>query len=397
MNKHLTLINITTASLFMLALGILTSVTLLSIYQLLFLIPLIYYSYQVVQQKNYQLPKSAWWLLAFILVGILSIVFNLSNIPAPGKSFGKLKYFVYGLAGIFVLRNWLSTASDRSKRLLANTFLISILIAAAAAGWSVFGAGLDRARGLTHTMRYGYGSAMILLILLSCLLHRKKIKAWFDARLGLIAFILGFVGMYITYTRGALLGFICGLPLVIYFYRKQWGYIVGALALAGALTLGGFYLFGSGQYESRFLVSKNNASDYIRRNLWRSAWIATQEKPLLGHGIGNFHSQLMRIKTAHQLDTMGLDDTHAHNLYLETSAGTGLVGLILFLGWIISWGLELLKRPGVMRAALIPMGAAWLISSCFEVTLDANNASMILFLYALSIASDGSRTESKPL
>ncbi len=374
----------TTAALFFLAAGILTSVSILSIYQILFAIPLAYFIFLAIKEKNIQLPKSAWFLLAFAVVAGLSLVINFDLVPRPSKNFGRIKYFLYGIGGIFVLRVWLNEASDQLKKNLVRVFLFSMIVAGLYCCWEFFFSGKARVKSLTDTMRYGYGSAMILLSLLSALLHREKIKHWFDFKMGAVAFVLGFVGMYLTYTRGGLLGFLCGIPFVLYFYKPKLGLTLGGLAVLGVLGLGSIYLFGSGQYESRFLTNKNNPSDVIRRSQWQAAIIATKEKPILGWGLSNFHSQLKRIKTDYDLDAKEYHDAHSHNLFLEVASGTGLVGLALFLGWLIAWAAEAFKHGGMTRALVIPFGVALVVSSQFEVTFDANNASMIFFLYAVS-------------
>jgi O-antigen ligase len=375
---------VTSAALFFLAAGIFTSVSILSAYQILFTLSVIYFTYLAVKDKNLQLPKSAYWLLAFTLVALLSLIINFDLIPKPSKNFGRLKYFIYGVGGIFVLRYWLETASDKAKSILINVFFLSIIVAGA---YSFFSIRSDsRAKGLTDTMRYGYGSAMMLLTLLSAILHKDKLGKWFNWKIAIPVFIIGFLGMYLTYTRGALLGFLCGLPFVLYFFNKKLGYVLGGLAVLGVLGLVGIYLFGSGQSNSRFLVNKNNSSDVIRRSQWKAAMIATQEKPVLGWGLSNFHSQLKRIKTDYDLDAKDYNDAHSHNLFLEIASGTGLIGLFLFLGWVLSWAWESFKAGGLTRALVVPFGVAFVVSSQFEVTFDANNASMIFFLYALSAA-----------
>jgi O-antigen ligase len=382
---HMT--KVTSAALFFLAAGIFTSVSILSLYQILFAIPLAYYTYLAIKEKTFKLPVSAWFLLAFTLIALLSLVINFDLLPRPSKNFGRLKYFLFGGLGIFVMRAWLSEATEKTKKILIHTFLLSIAGAGFYASFDFITANTGRAKGLTDTMRYGYGSAMALLTLLSALLHQEKIKSWFNWKLALAVFLMGFLGMYLTYTRGALLGFLCGLPFVFYFYRSKLGLILGGLAALAVVSLGSIYLFGSGQYESRYLVSKNNTSDVIRRSQWKAALIATKEKPILGWGLSNFHSQLKRIKNDYDLDAKDYNDAHSHNLFLEISSGTGLIGLILFLGWLISWATEAMKAGGLTRALVVPFGAALVVSSQFEVTLDANNASMIFFLYALSCAS----------
>lgn len=380
------MIRLTHASLFFLAAGILTSVTVLSGYQVLFVVPLFYYSFLAFKNKDFAVPKSAWWLLAFFFVALLSLVMNLDIIPKPSKNFGRLKYYLYGFGGIYVFRVWLRDASDQAKKVLTNVFLVSIIAAGLYAGWQ-FVNKVPRVKGFTDTMRYGYGSAMLLLTLLSAILHREKIKDWFDYRIGIAAFVIGVFGMYITYTRGALLGFLCGLPFVLFFFRKKWGLMMGGAALLVVMTLGGFYLFGTSNTGSRFLINKSNNSDQIRRSQWQAAVIAIKERPLLGWGLSNFHSQLKRIKDTYDLEKKDYNDAHSHNLFLEVASGTGLVGLFIFLGWLLSWAYESYRAGGLNRALVIPFGVAFMISSQFEVTFDANNASMIFFLYAMSTAT----------
>jgi O-antigen ligase len=377
---------VTSAALFFLAAGIFTSVTILSAYQILFSLSLLYFSFIAFKEKTIYLPKSAYWLIAFTIVALLSLVINFDLIPKPSKNFGRLKYFIFGVGGIFVLRAWLKEATDKTKKILINTFFVSIVVAGIFAIYHFIFLSQGRAKGLTDTMRYGYGSAMMLLTLLSAILHKEKLGKWFNWKLAIPVFIIGFTGMYLTYTRGALLGFLCGLPFVLYFFNKKLGYVLGGLAVLGVLGLVGVYLFGSGESNSRFLVNKNNSSDVTRRSQWKAAIIATKEKPILGWGLSNFHSQLKRIKTDYDLDAKDYNDAHSHNLFLEIASGTGLIGLFLFLGWVLSWAWESFKAGGLTRALVVPFGVAFVVSSQFEVTFDANNASMIFFLYALSAA-----------
>lgn len=378
------MIKLTTASLFFLAAGIFTSVSILSAYQVLFVIPMVYYVFIAIKTKQTKLPVSAWFLIAFTLIALLSLVVNFELIPKPSKNFGRLKYFLYGIGGIFVFRVWLKEASDKTKSFLVNIFFLSIVVAAAYAMYNFTIVTDGRAKGLTDTMRYGYGSAMALLVILSATLHHEKIKGWFNWKVAIPVFVIGFIGMYLTYTRGALLGFLCGLPFVLYFYKPKLGITLGGLAVLAVLGLVGVYLFGSGNYESRFLVSKNNGSDHIRRSQWQAAIIATKEKPVLGWGLSNFHSQLKRIKNDYDLEAKHYNDAHSHNLFLEIASGTGIVGLLAFLGWLVSWALEAFKAKGMYRALIVPLGVAFVVSSQFEVTFDANNASMLFFVYALS-------------
>lgn len=383
------MINVTNAAIFFLAAGIFTSVSLLSVFQILFSISIGYFTYLAFKEKKLQLPKSSWWILAFLAIAILSLIINHELIPKPTKNWGRLKYYLYGVTGIFVLRYWLHRSSTAVWKFLANTFFTSIIIAGLFCSYQVFIEGEARASSLTETMRYGYGTGMALLIVLSCIIHRKDLSSWLDLRFASVAFVIGFLGMYLTLTRGALLGFVAGLPFVLFYYNRKLGLLAGLGGILGVLILGYFYFFGSigdPTQGNRFLMNKNNSSDVMRRSQWKAAVIAIKEKPILGWGLSNFHSQLRRIKEENDLDYKNYNDAHSHNLFLEIAAGTGLIGLFLFLGWLLTWAVECFKTPSVARF-IVPFGAAFCTSSQFEVTFDANNATMIFFLYSLSVAS----------
>lgn len=262
-----------------------------------------------------------------------------------------------------------------------------MIVAGAYALYTFLFMGKLRAEVLTEKMRYGYGSGMILLVLLGMILHRKNFEKILTTPLAISAFVIGFTGMYVTYTRGALLGFLSGFPFLVFFFRKKLGYILGGLSVGVILILAGFYLFGSGNYKSRFLVSKNNESDNIRKSQWQAAVIAIKERPVLGWGLSNFHTQLKRIKEENDLGAKKYNDAHSHNLFLEVASGTGLIGLFFFLGWVLTWAWEVFSAGGLIRALVVPYGVAFVISSQFEVTFDANNASVIMFVYAMSVAA----------
>lgn len=379
-----TMRQITTASLFFLSAGFLTSVTILSAYQVLFTVAVVFYGYQAYKEKALALPVSAYFLLTFTAVALLSTALNFDLIPNPSKNFGRLKYFLYGVGGIYVFKYWLKDVSDNTIKNILRVFFLAAIITGIKSLWEVIILGEVRANGFTHTLRYGYGSGMYLLVLLGALLHRKKLSAFLDFKFGMAAFVIGFAAFYVTYTRGAFLGFLCGLPLTLYFYKPKLGLTLGSLAVLGILTLGSFYLFGTGKYSSRFLVNKNNYADVIRRSQWTAAVIATKEKPVLGWGLSNFHSQLKRIKNEYDLDAKEYNDAHSHNLFLEVASGTGLLGLIFFLGWVISWAVECFRAKGLVRALTVPLGVCFVISSQFEVTFDANNASFLFTVYSLS-------------
>ncbi|MFY7994326.1 MAG: O-antigen ligase family protein [Bacteriovoracaceae bacterium] len=373
-----------TAALFFLAAGIFTSVTILSAYQILFVIAATYFTYLAIKEENYKIPKSAWALLAFSFVAFLSTTLNFDVIDSPGKSYGRIKYYLMGVATIFAMRYYLKSATEKTLQVLIHMFLLSMVVASGYCLYQRFFLGYDRASALTETMRYGYGTGMVLTILLGIVL-RPKILNFVNRPFLITAMIFGLLGVWATLTRGAMLGFVCAVPFSIFFGNKKAGIIVGIVAILVVGTLGGIYLFGTGDYGSRFVSTKNNGSDTIRRSQWQAAYIAWKEKPILGWGLSNFSSQLKRIKVQYDLDHKEYNNAHSHNILLETASGTGLLGLLCFVAWLGLWAFEMWTGPAALRGLIVPFGVAMIISGQFEVILDANNSSLIMFVYGLSV------------
>ena len=102
---------------------------------------------------------------------------------------------------------------------------------------------------------------------------------------------------------------------------------------------------GTGDLNRRLLsASGNGRSDY-----WRVAGTMVRDEPLLGTGAGSFEAHWFRERSVpfHARD--------AHNLYLETLAELGPVGLTLLLATL---ALPLLALPGARRFAHAPAAAA---------------------------------------
>jgi O-antigen ligase len=376
--------NVLTASLFFLAAGIFTSVSILSGYQVLFTIAGLFYTVKAIREKNINLPKSAWAILGFAVVAFISTTVNFDIIAAPSKSYGRIKYYLMAVATIFAMRYYLKEASEKTLKFLAHTFLLSMVVASSYCLYQRFFLGAVRASALTETMRYGYGTGMILTILLGIAL-RPKILPYINRPFLYTAMAFCALGVWATLTRGAMLGFICALPFSIFFWNKKAGIIGGIAAALLVGALGGIYLFGSGDYGSRFVSTKDNGSDTIRRSQWEAAYIAWKEKPVLGWGLSNFSSQLKRIKEQYDLDHKEYNDAHSHNILLETASGTGIIGLLFFVAWLALWAFEMWTAGGAIKGLIVPFGVAMIVSGQFEVILDANNSSMIMFIYGLSV------------
>jgi len=379
---------VTTAAVFFLAIGTFTSVTIQGAYQVLFAIPLFYFVW-LAKGRAFNLPASAWWMLGFSLIALASIGVNWELIPNPSKNIGRLKYFLMAAFGVFPIGVWLRSVSNRTKNRLERWFYLSVIVAAL---WIIH-QGLvlrvERIKPLTETMRYAYGTALIILLGLGLALHPERTKSWYSRRWAWLGLAFALIATVLINSRGAQASILLGLPITLWFWNRKLAIAFGlVMALGGSFIVWNYFNGTSNQTKVRILDNANNPSDLLRRSQWQSAVIAWKEKPLLGWGFSNFHTQVARIKHEHDLPAKHYVDAHAHNIPLEIATGTGLVGLVFFLAAFFCWVWECWQLGGLTRALMMPFFAALMFQCQFEVLLDANNATWIAFLYALTVAQN---------
>ena len=393
------MINLTTAAYFFLATGILTSVTLIGAHQILVFAPVCYFLYKTFSEKKKLFSLSSILLTVFIGCCLISLAVNFDEVKNISKSFGKLKFIFLALGGISAIYYWLPQVKPAHLKVIIHGFFCSVIASGALAIYQVITTG-ERSKAFIGIMRYGYVSAMILTVLIAIIIHRKNLKLDFNFKLGLAALGFCFVGLLLTQTRGAMAGLLSALPFTLYFYKPKWGIIVGLISAILISIVATAYLFGTStangkdsKYGSRFLKSKNEIGDVVRREQWQAAIIATKEHPFFGWGYGNFYSQVDRIKKENNMQTQFYSDAHAHNTFLEVAAGTGLIGFAVFLLWLITWAYECFKMENALRGIFVPFGVCMIVSCQFEVIFDSSNMALFFAAYTLSqVARNMSKT-----
>ena len=114
---------------------------------------------------------------------------------------------------------------------------------------------------------------------------------------------------------------------------------------------------GEGDLQRRLLsVSGNGRGDY-----WRVAWDAAREEPLLGVGAGGYEAEWLRERP------VAVHARDAHNLYLETLAELGPIGLLLLAGTLVLplWA-AIRMRQARLVAAAVGAYAAYLVHASVD-------------------------------
>lgn len=201
--------------------------------------------------------------------------------------------------------------------------------------------------------------------------HRRGRREFFG-------FLLVFLMLVATFSRGSILGLALGIPA---WYLAIRGYyktlllmlLIPVLITAGVVMIGyPFYksneLAGMPIEEEVLYVGDDEEDDTKSANVllrvfytMPRAWYAFQHSPVLGTGVGSFDDRPYKFEEVvpylqyNAQSPKEHTDSHAHHSYLHILAEQGVVGLAVFLAFWVSLFLYLLrmKRAPLLRDYLL--------------------------------------------
>ncbi len=339
---------------------------------------------------------SAKCLAAFLGIALLSLVGNRSVIADPLDHLEKLRVFPLLLlipAMPALVGKNLGVPWRRDSLVLAWLIPMGLAILAGVCSWiageSLF---LGETRGGPDRISGFYGQVMtfanclqftvvalaVLVFLPGLWRSLTRLPRW----VAIASLIMAAGGLYLTYTRGAMLGAAVGL--LIFGAMRSRKLLIAFLAVGLGVAVFSYF------EGSRYLALKTDP----RINHWRAAALASLERPVLGWGYRNFELQSAKLKERYgfpkdvswkggkRLPPSHLQ-RHAHNNYLEAFASTGMFGGIAFLAFCFCWMRE--ARSSGQAVVFVPLIAAFFVSGLFENTFfDAEVLNCILLVWLFS-------------
>ena len=160
--------------------------------------------------------------------------------------------------------------------------------------------------------------------------------------------VLGVIALFFTESKGAWLAYTAAAALGVLLYTnfcapglKKHRLKINLLAVVAALGVSML----SGVYTAKRFQSVS-----FRLHTWQGAMDIVKDHPVMGVGVGNFktvytayrHPQIFYIESSHNVETQ-----HAENELIEQAVGSGIVGLLIFLGliyYLFSWALRTLRK-----------------------------------------------------
>lgn len=203
--------------------------------------------------------------------------------------------------------------------------------------------------------------------------------------------LLAVLGALLTYSRGALLA-LAALALLYAARRAAWPAIVAAVAIA--------VVFGPSGWEDRVagIAETDRPEIATRIDFWAAALEMTEANPVLGVGLNNYGEAYVALERAGRTFLGGgyfsAPET-AHNLYLNTLAEQGAIGmaaLVLLAVAIARLALRLRQQPDprvrALGNALVGVGVVLLVHNFFDVTfLDPKTATVVWAFLGVAAAA----------
>lgn len=353
---------------------------------------------------------SAFCLAAFLLVAVLSVLGNLPLVADPLDHLAKLRPILLVLLVLampaLVGRN-LEIPWRRDSLVLAWLVPMALALAVGLYGWGTGDRLIEseshgdagRVSGFfgqvmtfANCLQFSVVALTVFVFVPDWWRRTTRLPRW----VAIAALLAASGGLYLTYTRGAMLAAAAGL---VVFGAMKSRKVLGAVLVGGALVAVLAYVEGS-----RYLDLKPGP----RSNHWRAAALAAVERPVLGWGYRNFelHSAALKERYGFEKDVSWRNGKrqapshltrHAHNNYLEAFASTGVVGGLAFLAFCLCWLREAKRsRYAVMG---VPLIVAFLVSGLTEDTFfDAEvlNAVLLIWLFSQWLFAHERRVERMP-
>jgi O-antigen ligase len=349
---------------------------------------------------RYRVPLLAPWVFAYGLACCLSVLL----VTDTGYAAQALRFVAVGVL-LFLGVAWLIRERTDLVWLLRGLAGIVTVIGVL----SVFGGPSEESAGAFVTTSgelvdrtsagFSHPNALggFLVVLVPSLIAGALLdRPWRGAYA--LAIVLGAAAIYLSFSRGALLGL--ALAPILFVPRRRALILVPIFALAVVLA-------APDLLRERFTTLTGAQSDFAARlDFWEAALALWSNEPLFGVGLGGFADAYAGAPVSDHAflpGTVFQPPPHAHNLFLNHLAELGLVGLILFSGLLVA-ALRLVLRLrrledrwlSLMGTAMLATLAVFLVHNQFDVTIFGETGEVFWVFIGLIAALAGIAARASP-
>jgi O-antigen ligase len=268
--------------------------------------------------------------------------------------------YAVGLAAVLLLVRRGSVSAMLGGVAAACTVIA--LIALADADADAPDVGLERPVGYANALGMLAVAGALLLVGLASRM-RGRARRWWVALLGPLVAVIALSG-----SRGAWLALLVGVVAGVRWStaRRSSAVVIVLLASVMLVSVGAVDAIGRG------------TSVGARLEFWTAAWSSATDNAVRGAGAGSFE------RVWSQLGPEGVSARNAHNLYVETLAELGAVGLVLL---VLTLAVPLFALTACRGDPLFRWAGAAYVALLCHAGFDADWEMPVLMLVALSIGA----------
>ncbi len=232
-----------------------------------------------------------------------------------------------------------------------------------------------------------FGGFLVLLCPAAIFLCAKDINDsnWFLAVLNVVCFFIMTTGVIISMSRGAFFTYIITiLAVVLLSVRRSTRKTGIIICLISCISFAAIICFISGTLEQRLRTIGEldiDTSAQIRLAVWKDGFKMWKDYPLIGVGAEGFRMVFSQYRSIASTRSFH----HAENIYLQLILDTGLFGLMLIAGSIVSYVhfYKTIKWTEQNSIVLLTVICA-IISACVHALIDV---ALFVPLYLLVLSS----------
>jgi putative inorganic carbon (HCO3(-)) transporter len=317
-------------------------------------------------RRDLRFTPQMGWAFAFLFVTLLSLMFAV--VPGAGST-EAISYVLYVMFLVIFVQS-IRTQAEIDRCLGIYTFAIAV---GTFYGLATFTAGVAHLASGPIADPNDYASTLAGGLPLAAFFARYAKRGRWLWRIGALLIVATLLA---TLSRGAAVGF--GVVLLWAFFSGRISFrviasIVVAVAVGGGI---GYLLFKpviNAHLQEKSAIATTNVVS--REAFWTAAIHMAERHPILGVGPNGF---TMLAQSYVQNDPIVLQNPETHNTYLQILAEGGIVGLALYLGFLLSTAQALRTakrlaaavgdRRGVDLADALMAGFLWTVVTMIFIT-----------------------------
>ena len=288
-----------------------------------------------------------------------------------------------------------------AQKMIVQGIAVGGIFAGIIASWQVFVQGIERPFPYFMHIQAGDIAMSLAIFAFASLFYFLSQKQ----KIGIVLSLLGMLGAllasFLTTARGAWIGAPVVMLLIFWWNRKMVSKWISVAVLAVVLVCG---VAANNVIQKRYAEAEQDIAAYIEHNdgntslgarfdMWKSAWLGIQEKPIFGWGLEGVKEMRQQHLQEGRISAYAAQFAHAHNQFLHDASVRGLFGfsallLVFFVPLIVFWRNLRTAAQGSLKQLWNILGASHILltmSYCLSQAFFMHNSGTMFYFTTLAL------------